>query len=123
MQSSDLVINQEITIPVPLEQVWDFIMDQSNMKAWFGADEFVIDIVEGGKVEIPLMIAGEKCLIEGEIGLILPKEEFAFTWIERNIYGEAWFNNTTVTIHLEDVENQTVVSFEHDGFKYLPPEE
>jgi uncharacterized protein YndB with AHSA1/START domain len=120
LQNTDLIIRQEISIPAPIQQVWQFLMNESNMKRWFGADEFLIDIIEGGKVEIPLKIKGEKVLIEGEIGLILPMEKFAFTWIERDILGEAWFNNTTVTIGLEDGENLTVVSLEHDGFKYLP---
>jgi uncharacterized protein YndB with AHSA1/START domain len=120
LQNTELIVRQEINIPAPIQQVWQFIMNETNMKRWFGADEFLIDIIEGGKVEIPLTINGEKVLIEGEIGLIMPKEKFVFTWIERDIFGEAWFNNTTVTIGLEDVDNQTIVSLEHDGFKYLP---
>ena len=95
-------ITQEIIIPVPIKSVWTFLMDESDMKRWFEAEDFVIDVIEGGKVAIPLEIAGEECLIEGEIGLILPMKKFAFTWIERDSSGEAWFNNTTVTISLEE---------------------
>jgi uncharacterized protein YndB with AHSA1/START domain len=122
LQNNVLIVKQTITIPVAIERVWKFLMNESDMKSWFGADEFVIDIIEGGKVEIPLTIDGEKILIEGEIGLILPMEKFAFTWIERNILGDAWFNNTTVTIALEEADNQTKVTLEHNGFKYLPEE-
>lgn len=122
MQNNDLVFRQAITIPAPTEQVWQFLMNESDMKSWFGADEFMIDIIEGGKVEIPLTLDGEKVLIEGEIGLVKPMEKFAFTWIERDLLGDAWFNNTTVTIGLETIGHHTRVILEHDGFKYLPEE-
>jgi uncharacterized protein YndB with AHSA1/START domain len=110
------IITQEITIPVPIENVWEFLMSEPNMKNWFEADEFVIDIIEGGKIEIPLSIGGEECLIEGEIGLILPMEKFAFTWI-------AWFNNTTVTFKLEEEKNKTNFTLVHGGFQYLPEDQ
>ena len=41
------------------------------MKTWFEAEEFLIDVFEGGNIEIPLTIGDEECVIEGEIGLIL----------------------------------------------------
>ena len=120
MQIDTHIITQEITIPVPLENVWEFLLNESNMKSWFEADEFVIDIIEGGKIEIPLSIGGDECLIEGEIGLIRPKEKFTFTWIERDSSGDAWFNNTTVTFELEEIKNETNFTLVHDGFQYLP---
>jgi uncharacterized protein YndB with AHSA1/START domain len=118
------IITQEISIPVPVENVWEFLMSESKMKSWFAADEFVIDIIEGGKIEIPLTIGDEEFLIEGEIGLIYPKEirKFAFTWTERDKNGNAWFNNTTVTIELEEIRDGTIFTLIHDGFKYLPEE-
>jgi uncharacterized protein YndB with AHSA1/START domain len=122
VQNDAQIITQEITIPIPIERVWEFLMSESNMKNWFEADEFVIDIIEGGKIEIPLSIGGDECLIEGEIGLILPMEKFAFTWIERDSSGDAWFNNTTVTIVLEEIKSSTKLTLVHDGFKYLPDE-
>ena len=122
MQDDAHIITQEITIPVPVKNVWKFLMSESNMKSWFEADEFVIDIIEGGKIEIPLSIGGDEYLIEGEIGLILPMEKFAFTWIERDSSGDAWFNNTTVTIVLEEIKSGTKLTLVHDGFKYLPDE-
>lgn len=123
MQNNELTIKQTIRIPAPIDRVWQFLMNEENMKNWFNADEFEIDIIEGGKVEIPLIIEGEKAWIEGEIGLILPEEKFAFTWLERDILGDAWFNNTTVTIGLKKIGNQTLITLEHDGFKYLPEED
>jgi hypothetical protein len=90
------------------------------MKEWLQADDFVIDIDEGGNIEIPLTFGEEQYLIEGEIGLIMPNKKFTFTWIERDSLGEAWFNNTTVTIELEECEAGTRLTLIHDGFQYLP---
>jgi uncharacterized protein YndB with AHSA1/START domain len=123
LQNNELTIKQTIRIPAPIDRVWQFLMNEENMKNWFNADEFVIDIIEGGKVEIPLIIEGEKVWIEGEIGLILPEEKFAFTWLERDVLGDAWFNNTTVTIGLVKAGKYTSLTLEHDGFKYLPEED
>jgi uncharacterized protein YndB with AHSA1/START domain len=123
LQNDGLIIKRTILIPAPIDRVWQFLMTEENMKNWFNADEFEIDIIEGGKVEIPLIIEGEKVWIEGEIGLILPEEKFAFTWLERDILGDAWFNNTTVTIGLKKTGKQTLITIEHDGFKYLPDED
>ncbi len=122
MQNNQLIIKGTILIPASIDQVWQFLMTEEDMKSWFNADEFVIDIMEGGKIEIPLIIEGEKVWIEGEIGLILPEEKFAFTWLERNIFGDIWFNNTTVMIELEKTGSQTTLTLKHDGFKYLPEE-
>jgi len=122
LQNNQLIIKGTILIPVSIDQVWQFLMTEEDMKSWFNADEFVIDIIEGGKIEIPLIIEGEKVWIEGEIGLILPEEKFAFTWLERNSSGDTWFNNTTVMIGLEKTGSQTTLTLEHDGFMYLPEE-
>lgn len=119
MNSKPLQIIQEITIPTAIDKVWEFLLNEKKMKQWLHANEFVIDVYEGGNIEIPLSFDGENCLVEGEIGLVIPKKKFAFTWIERDDYGETWFNNTMVTIELEVVESGTKLSLKHDGFKYL----
>ncbi len=113
-------VTRTITISAPLNKVWDFLLSNEKMKQWFNADDFVIDAYEGGKIEIPLTIAEKKVIIEGTIGLILPKKKFVFTWIERDRFGDAWFNNTTVNIELEAEDDQTHLILTHDGFKYLP---
>lgn len=122
MSVDSLKITQEIFIPVPIDRVWEFLMNEEEMRNWFDAEAFVIDIVEGGKIEIPFSYGGEQCLIVGEIGLILPQEKFAFTWIERDRYGESWFNNTTVTVKLKENDVGTMFTLIHDGFNYLPKE-
>jgi len=119
MSSESPKITRTISITAALDQVWDFLLNEEKMKTWFNAQEFTIDAYEGGKIEIPLTIAEEKVMIEGEIGLILPKEKFVFTWIERDRFGDAWFNNTTVNIELEATGEQTQMTLTHDGFKYL----
>ena len=119
MNNETLQIIQEITIPAPVEQVWDFLMTEDNMKQWLHANEFVIDVYEGGNIEIPFSFGGENCIVEGEIGLIIPNKKFVFTWIEHDAFGNAWFNNTSVTIDLEPATSGTKLTLRHDGFKYL----
>jgi uncharacterized protein YndB with AHSA1/START domain len=113
-------IIREITIPAPLDQVWEFLMNEEKMKRWLDAKAFVIDVYEGGNIEIPLTFDGEDCFVEGEMALIVPHKKFEFTWIERNAFGETWFNNTMVRIELEPNEMDTKLTLRHDGFKYLP---
>lgn len=120
MTADPLKIIKKITIPASIDQVWEFLLSEEKMKNWFQADEFIIDAIEGGKIEIPFSFNGEKFLVIGEIGLVLPKEKFVFTWLERDQYNETWFNNTLITIKLESTEGGTKTTLEHDGFKYLP---
>ena len=120
MSNTPLQIIQEIMIPAPVAQVWAFFMNEDKMKQWLYANEFVIDIYEGGKVEFPLSFDGENFLVEGEIGLIIPPKKFVFTWIEQDKYGNAWFNNTSIKIELETTDLGTKLTLMHDGFNYLP---
>jgi len=120
MDIENAAVVQEITIPAPIEKVWAFLLDEQKMKRWLNANAFVIDVYGGGKIEIPLSFAGEACLVEGEFGLVIPYQKLAFTWLERDAYGERWFNNTMVTISLAENGAETKVTLVHDGFKYLP---
>jgi uncharacterized protein YndB with AHSA1/START domain len=122
MLTETLEVHQEIVIPAPIKLVWDFIMNEANMKNWFQADEFTIEIWEGGKIEIPFSFGGHDCLVKGEMGLILPLERFVFTWNEVNEHGEDWFNTTNVAINLEKMDVGTKLTLVHTGFKYLPPD-
>jgi uncharacterized protein YndB with AHSA1/START domain len=115
-------VSREIFLTVPVDQVWAFLMNDEKMKIWFKANAFTIDAYGGGEIEIPFSFGGETCLIEGEVGLVMPKKKFAFTWIERDQYGEAWFNNTMVTIELEEHKSGSKLTLTHDGFQYLPEE-
>lgn len=122
MSTDNLKVIEEMIIPASVDQVWAFLLSEESMKRWLNANEFVIDIYEGGKIEIPLSFGREECLIEGEMALVIPKKKFAFTWLERDQYGETWFNNTIVTISIEENEAGTKLTLIHDGFKYLPSE-
>lgn len=114
-------IVREIIIPASLDRVWACLLSESQMKRWFNANAFEINVYEGGNIKIPLSFEGRSCVIEGEIALIVPKKKFEFTWIERNELGEAWFNNTMVRIELEARQADTKLILRHDGFKYLAP--
>lgn len=123
MNTDLLKITKQISIPAPIDLVWDFLLDEEQMKNWFNAAEFIIDAIEGGNIEIPISINGEELCAIGEIGLIFPKEKFVFTWLERDQDNETWFNNTTITIQLEGLDTGTALTLIHDGFKYLPDNE
>ena len=123
MKNQTLEIIHEIVIPAPRDQVWAFLLNEEKMKNWFNADQFVIDAMEGGEIEIPLSFDGEEITVLGEIGLVYPKEKFIFTWMERDQTGEIWFNNTSITIELDESRIGTYCRFKHDGFKYLPDDE
>lgn len=121
--NTDLEVTQEILIQAPKSQVWRFLMDAEKMKTWLGADEFVIDMSDGGKIEIPLSFGDHEYLILGEFSILLFEERYAFIWRERDEFGDEWFNCTTVIFDLEENDGGTLVRLVHNGFKYLPPEE
>ena len=120
MSENEAKITQKKIIPFELEHVWAFLLNEEKMKHWFNADKFLIDAIEGGEIRIPISFQEEEWLVVGEMGLILPKSKFVFTWMERDKLGDRWFNNTILTINLEEVESGTQLSLVHDGFKYLP---
>ena len=114
-------IVREVIIPASLDRVWACLLNEAQMKRWLDADAFEINVYEGGNIQIPVTFDGCTCVVEGEMALIVPKKRFEFTWIERNQFGETWFNNTMVRIELEARQAETKLILRHDGFKYLPP--
>jgi hypothetical protein len=97
-------------------------MNAEKMKTWLNADEFVIDMSDGGKIEIPLAFGDQEYLIIGEFSILLLEKKYAFVWRERDAFGAEWFNCTTVSFDLEEKEGETLLKLVHSGFKYLPPE-
>ena len=120
--SETLEVTRSLFLPVPVQQVWDFLMDEEKMKNWLGANEFLIDMTDGGKIEFPLSFGEDKYLIIGEFSILLLRERYDFIWRERDTFGDEWFNCTTVSLKLEEDENGTLLKLNHNGFKYLPPE-
>ena len=122
MDKSPLSFVQELMLPTPLDVVWDFLLNEEEMKGWLKASKFIIDAYEGGEIEIPITIDGEDYLILGDIGLVQPKKRFVFTWREEDARGEIWFNNTTINFGLQADQAGTKIRFAHEGFNYLPAE-
>ena len=122
MNKNNFKISLDTYIPFELDTIWDFLLSEEKMKRWFNAEKFVIDAMAGGEIKIPVSFQGKEWLVKGEIGLVLPKTKFVFTWLERDKLGDRWFNNTIVTIHLEEFASGTQLRLVHDGFKYLPEE-
>ena len=83
-----LEVTKIIFIPTPVRQVWRFLMDEEKMKTWLNADEFVIDMEDGGKIEFPLTFGEDEYLIIGEFSILLFEEKYTFIWRERDPFGE-----------------------------------
>jgi uncharacterized protein YndB with AHSA1/START domain len=122
MDDEELKVEGSIFIPTSLDHVWDYLLNRDGLMHWFNANEFVIDVYEGGEIEIPFPFAGDGYHIIGETALIIPKERFAFTWIEQDADGDRWFMNTIVNLYLAEREGGTQLNLIHEGFKYLPIE-
>ena len=112
-------IQQEIMIPTSPDVVWDYLINQDGLKIWLQADTFLIDIIEGGKISIPFQEGDRRWQVVGETALILPHEKFAFSWIERDEYGDEWFNATFVTLALNPSGESTQLTLTHSGLKNL----
>ena len=122
MNKDSLEVTKEIFIPASVSQVWRFLMNEEKMKAWLNADEFEIDMSDGGKIEIPISFGDEAYLIIGEFSILLFEKKYTFVWRERDSSGDEWFNCTTVNFDLEEKAKGTCLRLVHNGFKYLPPE-
>ena len=124
MNEQSLSIEQHITIAAPIEAVWDFLVDEEKMKDWFQAAKFSIDLLEGGIFEIPFPAGGPGCKAIGEVSILVKDQNYVFVWWERNLFGEEWFNCTTVTISLKPQDDcaTTRLNLIHDGFKNLDDE-
>jgi uncharacterized protein YndB with AHSA1/START domain len=122
MDEFELQVNQEFLIPTALGNVWDFLLDEEKMTNWLDAEEFVINIWDGGGFKFPYAFGGQQCHIIGEVTLLLPQEKYAFTWWEREPSGSEWQICTTVMLNLKAADAGTLISLVHNGFKYLPSE-
>ena len=120
--SENFEIIRSLFLPASVDQVWEFLMNEEKMKHWLAADEFVIDMTDGGKIEIPLTFGEDKYQIIGEFSILLLRKRYTFIWRERDAFGEEWFNCTTVSFDLEEKEKGTLLKLTHNGFKYLPAE-
>ena len=122
MKEDELQVNQEFFIPTSIANVWDFLISEQKMSTWLNADEFVIDIWDGGGFEFPFLFRGHQCHIIGEVTILLEHEKYTLTWWEREPSGNEWLNCTTVTLNLNEKDEGTHISLVHNGFKYLPTE-
>ena len=123
MSNNNLKITQELFVPTSIGEVWGFLMNEEKMTNWLNADKFVIDMTDGGEIEFPLAFGDEEVLILGEFSILLFEEKYTFIWRERDMFGEEWFNCTTVNFDLEKKEAGTLLKLLHNGFKYLPSDQ
>ena len=112
-KNDNFEIQQEIMIPTSPDVVWNYLINQDGLKIWLQADTFIIDIIEGGKISIPFQEGDRRWQVVGETALILPHEKFAFSWIERDEYGDEWFNATFVTLALNPSGESTQLTHTH----------
>ena len=121
MVDENLEVARELFIPTSIDRVWAFFLNEKKMTNWLHAEEFVINIWEGGGFVFPYSFGGHECRIIGEVTILLEREKYAFTWWEREESGNEWINCTTVTLNLKEKGEGTLISLVHNGFKYLSP--
>jgi uncharacterized protein YndB with AHSA1/START domain len=120
MTDNNLEITLLIELPILPEKLWTFLINGDGIKQWLKAKTFIIDLEEGGQIDIPFSRGGRQYHIVGESGLLRHNQRFDFTWIERDDKGREWFTPTVVTLQLSAAEDGTTLSIAHKGFKYLP---
>ena len=120
MTDNYLEITLLVELPVLPEELWAFLITGDGLKQWLKAKTFIIDLEEGGQIDIPFSRGGRQYHIVGESGLLRHNQRFDFTWIERDDKGREWFTPTVVTLQLSTAEDGTTFSIAHKGFKYLP---
>jgi uncharacterized protein YndB with AHSA1/START domain len=120
MTDNNLEITLLIELPVVPEKLWSFLINGDGIKQWLKAKTFIIDLEEGGQIDIPFSRGGRQYRIVGESGLLRHNQRFDFTWIERDDKGREWFTPTVITLLLTPTGNGTSFSIAHKGFKYLP---
>jgi len=121
MTDNNLEITLLIELPVVPEKLWTFLINGDGIKQWLKEKTFIIDLEEGGQIDIPFSRGGRQYRIVGESGLLRHNQRFDFTWIERDDTGREWFTPTVVTLQLSAAEDGASFSIAHKGFKYLPP--
>ena len=121
MMDENLEVVRELFIPTSIDGVWNFLLDEKKMTVWLNADEFVIDIWEGGGFVFPYSFGGCECHIVGQVTILMKPDKYAFTWWEREASGKEWMNCTTVTLNLKEKDDGVLISLVHNGFKYLSP--
>lgn len=117
--SDNFEIQLEIVLPAAPDIVWDHLINRDGLKIWLQADSFVIDIIAGGAISIPFREGERHWQVVGETVLMLPHEKFGFSWIERDKYGDEWFNTTFVTLTLKPGGESTQLTLTHSGLKNL----
>jgi uncharacterized protein YndB with AHSA1/START domain len=122
MNGNELQVKMDFQIPVAVDQVWDFLINEEKMKSWLETEEFVIDIWEGGGFNFPYSFQDHQCRIIGEVTILLEKEKYGLTWWERESTGKEWLNCTTVMMDMSELDAYTHISLAHNGFQYLPPD-
>ncbi len=120
MKNAGLDIQQEISVPLPIKTVWDYLVNQDGLKVWFGAEHFVIDPYQGGQISIPFSRGDDTIQVVGDTGLLITYKKLVFTWIERDSKGKEWFYPTLVTIEFNEVDDGTRIRISHSGFQRLP---
>lgn len=125
--SQKLEIDLRIEIDAAPGRVWSIISTLEGMRTWQGATVFEPWI--GGRVEFELGPSGSLLqdeeaayVMTGRVVGLEPERLIAYTWRQSAVGGEAWPDETLVTLTLEPHGDGTVVRVTHGGFEKLPGE-
>lgn len=113
-------IEHTISIPAPIERVWDAITQAEQMLEWFGT-RVEVDFREGGM----LVFGWDDDVNIGRIETIRKPHEFVYRW--RSYTSDIStpiddLPSTVVRFTLEETEDGTQLTMQETGFAALPPE-
>jgi uncharacterized protein YndB with AHSA1/START domain len=114
-------IETTIILAQPVDQVWETLVNQGGLKRWLDAQLFVLELDDGGLIELTICRDGTAVDVVGETSLISPSKRLMFTWIERSIQGREWDFPTVVSLEFESHVDGTRMTLLHRGLKRLPP--
>ena len=113
------MIEREMVVAHPLQEVWRALTDAAALAQWFG-DSAEVELHPGGKANFGWSEFG--AAISGRVEVVDPPHTFAFRWaaVEGVPVDDA--PSTLVTFTLTADDGTTVVRVEETGFDELPAE-
>ena len=106
----DQMVEVEIKIHAPAEEVFDFLVDQEKLLRWMG-EEGTVDARPGG--EFCVVISDDDTAMGHYVEIDRPKHVvFTWGWLGSDVVPPG---SSTVTIDLRQDGDYTVVSLTHSG--------
>jgi uncharacterized protein YndB with AHSA1/START domain len=110
-------IERELTLPVPIEQVWAALTEPNHLREWFGPALAEVDLRPGGQARFGWKVGGE--VYPAVVETVEPPTRFSYRW-EPGAGGTDGIT-TLVEFTLEELPGGTRLRLVESGFSALPP--